>query len=104
MVFATDSKEDNKNNQKDKDQEQVEASANEELQPADQPSQSQESAEEESVVISSVSFNFLFYLIYKIKYADIFNIISRKKEDSNSSSFSGVQINQLIEKLTNPSL
>ena len=105
MVFANNgAKDNNKNNQKDKEQEQVESTASTEELPAEQASQATEPSEEESVSISSVSFNFVFYLIYKIKYADIFKMFNRKRDDGSSSSFSEINLNRLYEKLTNPAL
>jgi len=65
--------------------------------------QNQEEVKEKSA-ISNFSFNYLFYLIYKIKYADIFKLPSRNNEDARSSSWSGVNLNKLYQRLSQPSL
>ena len=49
------------------------------------------------------SFNYFFYLIYKIKFADIFKLPNRNTED-NRSSIPTININWLLKKLTNPKI
>ena len=66
--------------------------------------QDQEGAsDEDEVSISNSSFNYLFYLIYKIKFADIFKLPNRNTKD-NSLSIPTININALLEKITNPKI
>ena len=67
--------------------------------------ESTEEVKEQKSAISNFSFNYLFYLIYKIKYADIFKLPSRNgNEDARSSSWSGVNLSKLYQRLSQPSL
>lgn len=58
-------------------------------------------SDEDGGSISNSSFNYFFYLIYKIKFSDIFKLPNRNTED-NRSSISTININSLLEKLANP--
>jgi hypothetical protein len=60
-------------------------------------------SDEDDVSISNSSFNYLFYLIYKIKFADIFKLTNRNTKD-NSLSIPTININALLEKITNPKI
>jgi hypothetical protein len=54
--------------------------------------------EEEEVSQSTNSFNYFFYLIYKIKFADIFDLPNRKS--LTRSALPSVNLNALLEKLS----
>lgn len=54
--------------------------------------------EEEEVSQSTNSFNYFFYLIYKIKFADIFDLPNRKS--LTRSALPSVNLNTLLEKLS----
>ena len=60
-------------------------------------------SDEDDVSISNSSFNYIFYLIYKIKFADIFKLPNRNTRD-NSLSIPTININALLEKITNPKI
>lgn len=60
-------------------------------------------SEEDRTRISSSSFNYFFYLIYQIKFADIFKLPNRNTEQS-SSTIPTLNINLLLEKLINPKI
>ncbi len=84
--------------------EQVDENQKDSEQEAVTPENSEQVKEKKSA-ISNFSFNYLFYLIYKIKYADIFKLPSRNNnEDARSSSWSNVSLNKIYQKLTQPSL
>ncbi len=106
VVYATEGNNDNnKNSQKDTKNEQVEQDhAGNEVTKVDAAQNEEPTNDEEGVSISSVSFNFVFYLIYKIKYADIFKIVNRRQDESNSSGWSRINLNQLYQKLAPPAI
>ena len=60
-------------------------------------------ADEDEVRISNSSFNYLFYLIYESKFADIFKLPNRPPEDT-SFSIPTINLNSLLEKITNPKI
>ncbi|MGI9542504.1 MAG: hypothetical protein ACR2MX_04545 [Cyclobacteriaceae bacterium] len=51
--------------------------------------------EEEKSSIYSLSYNFIFYVIYKIKYADIFNF--KKRHDANNQLSLFDSVNRLYQ-------
>jgi len=51
--------------------------------------------EEEKSSLYSLSYNFIFYVIYKIKYADIFNF--KKRHDANDQLSLFNSVNQLYK-------
>lgn len=53
--------------------------------------------DEESSEISNSSFNYFFYLIYKIKFEDIF-----KLPGQSASKIRMINLNALIEKIAKP--
>lgn len=65
--------------------------------------ESEGTSDDDAGSISNSSFNYFFYLIYKIKFADIFNLPNRNSEN-NQSAVPTVNINSLLEKLTNPKI
>lgn len=99
ILYATDPKEDQKNKNQE-DQQQVEASQPGNEVNANDATENESRKEEEGVSISNLSFNFIFYLIYKIKYAEILKLPTHKRENSSSSIWSIVSINELIQKVT----
>ena len=60
-------------------------------------------SDEDEVSISNSSFNYLFYLIYKIKFADIFKLPNQSTRD-NSLSIPTINIKALLQKITNPNI
>jgi len=60
-------------------------------------------SDEEEARISHSSFNFFFYLIYKFKFADIFKLPNLNTEE-NRTSIPTININSLLEKITNPKI
>ncbi len=105
VVYATEGNNDNnKNSQKESKKEQVEQDNAANDASVDAAQSEEPATDEEGVSMSSVSFNFIFYLIYKIKYADIFKIVNRRQDESNSSGWSGVNLNRLYQKLAPPAI
>lgn len=106
VVYATEGTKDNgKDTEKKPDKEQVDQGQSlVDNSSSEQPTQEKAAKEEEGMSISSVSFNFIFYLIYKIKYADIFKIVNRKQDESNSSVWSQINLNHLYRKLAPPAI
>ena len=85
--------------------EQVDENQQGSEQEAAAPEKSSDQVKEKKSSISNFSFNYLFYLIYKIKYAEIFKLPSRNSnEDARSSSWSNVSLTKIYQKLTQPSL
>ena len=64
----------------------------------DEIAEEEEGALEEEVSQSTNSFNYFFYLIYKIKFADIFDLPNRKS--LSRSALPSVNLNALLEKLS----
>jgi hypothetical protein len=60
-------------------------------------------SDEDGARISSSSFNYFFYLIYQIKFANIFKLPNRNTEESRSF-IPTLNINLLLEKLINPKI
>ena len=60
-------------------------------------------ADEDGISISNSSFNYFFYLIYKIKFADIFNLPNQNSLKTRASTPS-VNLNSLLEKLITPEI
>ncbi len=105
IYATTGTKDENKNGTKKEQKEQSEqAQPNEETPPTANSSTENENSKEEGVSISNVSFNFIFYLIYKIKYAEIFKLPTRKNDDASLRGWSGVHLNRLYQKLTKPNI
>ena len=62
-----------------------------------------EGSSEDDGSISNSSFNYFFYLIYKIKFADVFKLPNRNSESSRSA-VPNINLNSLLEKLTDPKI
>ncbi len=60
----------------------------------------EETSEKRQVNVSNSSFNYLFFLIYKIKFADIFRLPNRNDEE-NKLSIPAININSLLEQIIN---
>lgn len=100
LIYATDPKEEQKNSQKDQEQEQVDASKQvAELESTAANTDQEVGKEDEGVSISNLSFNFIFYLIYKIKYAEIFKLPNHNSDNRSNSVWNGIGINELIQKI-----
>ena len=87
-----------------KKQEQIQ-NANLQQEP-DEAESNEEDGVEEGVTesdesISNSSFNYFFYLIYKIKFEDVFRLPSRNISE-NGVDIHRVNIGALIERFTNP--
>lgn len=60
-------------------------------------------ADEEGISISNSSFNYFFYLIYKIKFADIFNLPNQNSLKTRVATPS-INLNSVLEKLITPEI
>ena len=63
----------------------------------------EEASDEDGARISSSSFNYFFYLIYQIKFANIFKLLNENTE-RNPSPIPTIDIYSLLEKIINPKI
>jgi len=59
--------------------------------------------EDEGSDVTKSSFNYLFYLIYKVKFEDVFNFPDRRSP-RNSASLDLINMNSLLDHLVQPKL
>ncbi len=105
LLFAnTDSNNTDKDQLKEENQQEMSSNSDEPGEIKTAGNQESENQEDEVITTSDVSFNFVFYLIYKIKYAEIFKLPGRKREGSSSSLNAPRLINGVLDRLVAPRL
>ena len=87
----------------EKEQQPVKSNEQQQVQQEAQVSDEPNEKENEATDVSKSSFNYLFYLIYKVKFEDVFKFPDRRGP-RNSTGITSFNINSLLDRLVQPSL